>query len=115
MRFKRPVVIASIAAMTLILSNFTQGSVSRTDFSESYPPVVCPATPSGETSAVSLPSTQTGVRVLGKRTNRHQYGKSREASGLEQPSALHLQFHNGLSVVMQMSAARASSCSSIAV
>ena len=69
MRFKRPVVIASIAAMTLILSNFTQGSVSRTDFSESYPPVVCPATPSGETSAVSLPSTQTGVRVLGKRTN----------------------------------------------
>lgn len=69
MRMKRPVVIASIAAITLILSNLTQGTVNRKDFSESYPPVVCPATPSGETSAVSLPSTQTGVRVLGKNTN----------------------------------------------
>lgn len=69
MKLKRPVVIASIAAMTLILSNLTQGTVNRKDFSESYPPVVCPATPSGETSAISLPSTQTGFRVLGKNSN----------------------------------------------
>jgi len=66
---KRPIVIASIAAITLVLSNLTQGTVSKKDFSESYPPVVCPATPAGETSAVSLPSTQTGLRVLGKSSN----------------------------------------------
>jgi hypothetical protein len=69
MKMKRPIAIASIAVITLILSNLTQGTVSKKDFSESYPPVVCPATPSGETSAVSLPSTQTGLRVLGKSSN----------------------------------------------
>jgi hypothetical protein len=31
MKLKRPVVIASIAAMTLILSNLTQGTVNRKD------------------------------------------------------------------------------------
>lgn len=66
---KRLVMIASIAAMTLLLSNLTQGTVNRKDFSESFPPVVCPATPSGQTSAVSLPSTQTGFRILGKSSN----------------------------------------------
>ncbi len=66
---KRLVMIASIAAMTLLLSNLTQGTVNRKDFSESFPPVVCPATPSAQTSAVSLPSTQTGFRILGKSSN----------------------------------------------
>jgi len=69
MTFNRPVIIASIAAATLILSNLTQQTVSRKDFSESYPPVVCPATPRGESSAISVPSTQTGARVLGKNTS----------------------------------------------
>lgn len=67
---KRLVMIASIAAMTLLLSNLTQGTVNRRDFSESFPPVVCPATPSAQTSAVSLPSTQTGFRILGKSSNK---------------------------------------------
>ena len=66
---KRLVMIASIAAMTLLLSNLTQGTVNRRDFSESFPPVVCPATPSAQTSAISLPSTQTGFRILGKSSN----------------------------------------------
>jgi len=69
MKMKRLVMIASIAAMTLLLSNLTQGTVNRKDFSESFPPVVCPATPSAQTSAVSLPSTQTGFRILGKSSN----------------------------------------------
>ena len=69
MKINRPVVIALIAALTLILSNLTQQTVSSRDFSESYPPVVCPATPRGETSAISVPSTQTGSRVLGKNTS----------------------------------------------
>ena len=67
---KRLVMIASIAAMTLLLSNLTQGTVNRRDFSESFPPVVCPATPSAQTSAVYLPSTQTGFRILGKSSNK---------------------------------------------
>lgn len=66
MKIKRPVAIASIVVFTLILSNVTQGTVSKKDFSESFPPVVCPATPSGSSSAVSLPSTQTGLRAIGK-------------------------------------------------
>lgn len=43
-------------------------AVTQSDVSENYPPVVCPATPSGESSAISVPSTQTGSRVLGKKT-----------------------------------------------
>lgn len=69
MRIKRPIVIAGITSVTLILGNLTQGNVTNTGFSESYPPVVCPATPSGESSAISVPSTQTGSRVLGKNLN----------------------------------------------
>jgi hypothetical protein len=84
MKFNRLLIIASIAAATLILSNLTVQTVGSRDFSESYPPVLCPATPSGESSAISIPSTQTGSRVLGKnsiifkptRTLRLEQGKS---------------------------------------
>lgn len=69
MNFNRPIVIASIAIATLVLSNFTQGTVKSTNFSESYPPVVCPATPVGESSAVSISSTQSGSRILGTGSN----------------------------------------------
>jgi hypothetical protein len=68
MKFKRPLVIIGIVTATLLVSNLTQVAVTNNDFSENYPPVVCPATPSGESSAISIPSTQTGSRVLGKKT-----------------------------------------------
>ena len=68
MRFKRPVLIVAAVIATLALSNLTSVSVTQSDFSENYPPVVCPATPSGESSAISVPSTQTGARVLGKKS-----------------------------------------------
>lgn len=68
MKLNRLLVIASIASATLILSNLTQQTTKNKDFSESYPPVVCPATPAGESSAISIPSTLTGSRVLGKNT-----------------------------------------------
>jgi hypothetical protein len=67
-RFKRPLVIAAVVTATLAISNFTPSAITQSDFSENYPPVVCPATPSGESSAISVPSTQTGSRVLGKKT-----------------------------------------------
>ncbi len=69
MKFNRPIAITLITAATLILSNITQEAVKSADFSESYPPVVCPATPSGESSAVSIPSTKTNSRALGSSSN----------------------------------------------
>ena len=68
MRFKRPLIIIAAVAATLAFSNLTPVVVTQSDFSENYPPVVCPATPTGESSAISVPSTQTGSRVLGKKT-----------------------------------------------
>lgn len=69
MRFKRPIFIATITSLALFLGNILQGTATNTDLSESYPPVVCPATSSGEVSAISIPSAQTGSRVLGKNSN----------------------------------------------
>ena len=68
MRIKRPLLIITAVIATLAFSNLTSVSVTQSEFSENYPPVVCPATPSGESSAISVPSTQTGSRVLGKKT-----------------------------------------------
>ena len=68
MRFKRPLIIVAAVTATLVLSNFTPVTLTQSDFSENYPPVVCPTTPAGESSAISIPSTQTGSRVLGKKT-----------------------------------------------
>lgn len=68
MRFKRPLLIIAAVIATLTFSNLTSVSVTQSDFSENYPPVVCPATPAGESSAISVPSTQTGSRVLGKKS-----------------------------------------------
>jgi hypothetical protein len=68
MRFKRPLLIVAAVIATLALSNLTSVSITQSEFSENYPPVVCPATPSGESSAISVPSTQTGSRVLGKKS-----------------------------------------------
>jgi hypothetical protein len=68
MKFKRPIIIAAAVAATLAVANFTPATVTQSDVSENYPPVVCPATPKGESSAVSVPSTQTGSRILGKKS-----------------------------------------------
>jgi hypothetical protein len=68
MRFKRPLLIITALIATFGLSNLTSVTVTKSDFSENYPPVVCPATPAGETSAISVPSTQTGSRALGSKT-----------------------------------------------
>ena len=68
MRFKRPLLIIAAVIATLTFSNLASVSVTQSDFSENHPPVVCPVTPAGESSAISVPSTQTGSRVLGKKT-----------------------------------------------
>ncbi|KGA18708.1 hypothetical protein GM50_7980 [freshwater metagenome] len=68
MRFKRPLLIIAAVIATLTFGNLTSVPVTQSDVSENYPPVVCPATPAGESSAISVPSTQTGSRVLGKKS-----------------------------------------------
>jgi len=69
MRLRRPLLFITVIAATLGLSNLIPVTVTQSDVSENYPPVVCPATPSGESSAISIPSTQTGARVLGKKSS----------------------------------------------
>ncbi|MFM9151830.1 MAG: DUF5719 family protein [Candidatus Planktophila sp.] len=68
MRFTRPLVIIGVVSATLLASNQTHVVITKGDYTENFPPVVCPVTASGESSAVSLPSTQTGIRILGKKT-----------------------------------------------
>jgi hypothetical protein len=68
MRFKRPLIIIAVVTATLAFSNLMPAAVTQSDISENYPPVVCPSTPAGESSAISVPSTQTGSRVLGKKS-----------------------------------------------
>jgi len=69
MRLRRPLLFITVISATLGLSNLVPANVTQSDVSENYPPVVCPATPSGESSAISIPSTQTGARVLGKKSS----------------------------------------------
>jgi len=69
MRVRRPLLFITVISATLGLSNLVPANVTQSDVSENYPPVVCPATPSGESSAISIPSTQTGARVLGKKSS----------------------------------------------
>jgi hypothetical protein len=68
MRFQRQIVIASVVAATLLFGNLVGGSSTRQGFSESYPPVLCPDTFLGESRAISLPSTQTGIRELAQKS-----------------------------------------------
>jgi hypothetical protein len=68
MKFKRPLIVVAVLSGTLALSNLMPVAVTQSEISENYPPVVCPSTPAGESSAISVPSTQTGSRVLGKKT-----------------------------------------------
>ena len=69
MRLRRPLLFITVISATLGLSNLVPANVTQSDVSENYPPVVCPATPSGESSAISIPSTQTRARVLGKKSS----------------------------------------------
>ena len=100
MRFKRPLLVIAAVSATLLLSNLTQAAVTQSEFSENYPPVVCPITPSGETSAISVPSTQTGSRVLGKKTI--QYKPARTLRLLQGSTPTILETKNMTSPVWQI-------------
>jgi hypothetical protein len=40
MRFKRPIIIAAVVAATLAVANFTPATITQSEVSENYPPVV---------------------------------------------------------------------------
>ncbi len=68
MKFGRPLALASGLAIVLALSNAADVAVSNGKFSSSYPAVVCPSTPSGLTTAISLPSSKSQIRSTGTKS-----------------------------------------------
>lgn len=68
MRLKRPLVLALTLVATLLLSNAFDVAVSEGEFSSNYPAVVCPSTPSGLTTAISLPSSKSQIRQTGSKS-----------------------------------------------
>lgn len=68
MKIRRPLALASGLAVVLALSNAADVAVSNGKYSSNYPAVVCPATPSGLTTAVSLPSAKSLIRATGTKS-----------------------------------------------
>ena len=68
MKLKRPLALALALIVTLLLSNAVNVAVSEGEFSANYPAVVCPSTPNGLTTAISLPSTKSQIRQTGTKS-----------------------------------------------
>jgi hypothetical protein len=65
MKLKRFGIVAITVGILIASSNALSSSISRQQFSLSYPSVVCPATLSGITSQVSLGSRSTKIHLVG--------------------------------------------------
>jgi hypothetical protein len=65
MKFRRFLIIALALGLLIASSNTLSSSISRQQFSMSYPSVVCPATLNGLASQVSLGSRSTKIRRVG--------------------------------------------------
>ena len=65
MKFKRFVIVASALGLLVASTNALSGSISRQQFSMSFPSVVCPATLSGVSSQISLASRSTKIHRVG--------------------------------------------------
>lgn len=68
MRLKRPLALALALLATLLISNAVNVAVSEGEFSSNYPAVVCPSTPNGLTTAISLPSSKSQIRQTGTKS-----------------------------------------------
>ena len=68
MRFQRPVLLAGSVIATLVIANGINVGFSGEKFSTNYPAVVCPPTPNNLTTAISLPSTKTQLRLTGTKS-----------------------------------------------
>ena len=68
MKITRPLALASGLVLVLALSNAADVAVSNGKFSSNFPAVVCPSTPSGLTTAISLPSSKSQIRSTGTKS-----------------------------------------------
>ena len=68
MRYKRPIVLASVLSLVLLIANAVNVAVSGSKFSSNYPAVVCPSTPKDLTTAISMPSVKSQLRLVGTKS-----------------------------------------------
>ena len=68
MRVQRPTFIAIAAIAAVIVANGLNVGLSSSQFSTNYPAVVCPPTPANLTTAISLPSNKTQLRLAGTKS-----------------------------------------------
>mgnify|MGYP000565780366 CR=1 FL=1 len=68
MRVQRPTFIAISAIAAVIVANGLNVGLSSSQFSTNYPAVVCPPTPANLTTAISLPSNKTQLRLAGTKS-----------------------------------------------
>ena len=68
MRIQRPTLIAIATLAVVTLANVLSVGLSGTQFSTNYPAVVCPPTPANLSTAISLPSTKTELRLSGTKS-----------------------------------------------
>lgn len=68
MRFQRPIAIVGSVVATLLVANGINVVRSSNVFSTNFPAVVCPPTPNNLTTAISVPSTKTPLRLTGTKS-----------------------------------------------
>ncbi len=68
MKFQRPLLIVGSVIATMLIANGVNVGLSSDEFSTNYPAVVCPPTPNNLTTAISLPSTKTPLRLTGTKS-----------------------------------------------
>jgi len=68
MTYKRPLVLALVLSLALLVANAVGVAVSGGKFSSNYPAVVCPSTPKDLTTAISMPSVKSQIRLVGTKS-----------------------------------------------
>ena len=68
MRIQRPTLMAIATIATVMAANGLNVGFSGGEFSTNYPAVACPPTPNNLTTAVSLPSSKTQLRLTGTKS-----------------------------------------------
>ncbi len=68
MKIQRPLLIVGSLIASVLIANGINVGLSSDEFSTNYPAVVCPPTPNNLTTAISLPSTKTSIRLTGTKS-----------------------------------------------
>lgn len=68
MKLKRPAAILALMALISFIANVASVSLSQNKFSSSFPTVVCPPTPGGTNTTISMPTSKVPIRVTGTKS-----------------------------------------------